>query len=88
MRDISLGMEAGRFRVSDVTQATLGISGVTLSVLAARLHGELGDDAPETAATIALKLLGLPARQAEAISRRPLPEISFGSPDGNRNAAA
>jgi AcrR family transcriptional regulator len=80
-RDIRLGMEAGRFRVGDVTYATLTISGVTLSVLAARLHGELGQDAPENAAVIALKLLGLSARQAEAIASRPLPEIPFGSRD-------
>ena len=88
MRDVSLGIQAGRFRVSDVTQATLGISGVTLSVLAARLHGELGAEAPESAAAIALKLVGLPARQAEAIASRPLPEIPFGSRNGSRDAAA
>ena len=88
MRDVGLGIEAGRFRVSDVTQATLGISGVTLSVLAARLHGELGADAPESAAAIALKLVGLPARQAEAIASRPLPEIPFGNRNGSRDAAA
>ena len=45
----------------------------TLSMLAARLHGEIGADAPEAAATIALKLVGLPARQAEAIASRPPP---------------
>ena len=78
----------GRFRASDVTQATLGIAGVTMSVLAARLHGELGENAPEDAAAIALKLVGLPARQAETIANRPLPKISFGSPNGSRNAAA
>jgi AcrR family transcriptional regulator len=84
MRDISLGIEAGRFRVGDVTYATLAISGVALSVLAARLHGELGADAPENAAAISLKLLGLSARQAEAVANRPLPEI----PVESRNAAA
>jgi AcrR family transcriptional regulator len=88
MRDIRHGMEAGRFRAGDVTQATLATSGVTLSVLAARLHGELGGDAPETAAAIALKLVGLPARQAEAIANRPLPEISFPVRNGSRDAAA
>ena len=31
--------------------------------------------------TIALKLAGLPARQAEAIASRPLPAIPFGSSD-------
>jgi hypothetical protein len=88
MRDVRLGIEVGRFRASDVTQATLGIAGVTMSVLAARLHDELGADAPENAAAIALKLLGLPARQAEAIANRPLPEISFETRNGSRDAAA
>ena len=88
MRDIQLGIEAGRFRVSDVTHASLGISGVTLSVLAARLHGELGADAPECAAAVSLKLLGLPARQAEAIANRALPEIPLGGREGSRHAAA
>ena len=88
MRDVRLGVDAGRFRAGDVTLATLGISGVTLSVLAARLHGELGAEAPETAAAIALKLVGLPARQAKAIATRPLPEIPFGVPRGSRTAAA
>jgi AcrR family transcriptional regulator len=83
-RDIRLGIEAGRFRVGDATHATLAISGVALSVLAARLHGELGPEAPENAAAIALKLLGIPARQADAIAHRPLPAI----PVGSRNAAA
>jgi AcrR family transcriptional regulator len=84
MRDIRLGVDAGRFRVDDVTYAMLAVSGVTLSVLAGRLHGELGADGPENAAAIALKLLGLSSRQAQAIATRPLPEIPFGS----RNAAA
>jgi len=84
MRDIRLGLEAGRFRATDVTYATLAVSGVALSVLAARLHGELREDAPENAAAVALKLLGLSARQAQGIATRPLPEIPFGS----RNAAA
>ena len=84
MRDIRLGVDAGRFRVSDVTYATLAVSGVALSVLAGRLHEELGADAPENAAAIALKLLGLSTPQANAIASRPLPEIPLGS----RNAAA
>jgi AcrR family transcriptional regulator len=84
MRDIRLGIEAGRFRVGDVTYATLAVSGVALSVLAGALHGELGADAPENAATVALRLLGLSARQAQAIAARPLPEIPF----RNANAAA
>ena len=88
MRDIRLGIQAGRFRVLDVTYATVAISGVTLSVLAGRLHGELGEDAPKAAAAIALKLVGVSARQAEAIAGRRLPEIPFENLGGGRNAVA
>ncbi len=88
MRDIRLGVQAGRFRVSDVTYATVAVSGVTLSVLASRLHGELDEDAAKTAAAIALKLVGLSARQAEAVASRPLPEIPFENLGGARNAVA
>ena len=41
-------------------------------------------EAPEAAAAIALKLAGLPARQAEAVASRPLPEL----PQLGENAAA
>jgi hypothetical protein len=44
-------------------------------MVAARLHGELRADAPERAATVVLILLGLPAREARAIARRPLPPL-------------
>jgi AcrR family transcriptional regulator len=88
MRDIRLGVQAGRFRVGDVTTATVAVSGVTLSVLASRLHGELGEDAPKTAAAIALKLVGLSPRQAEAVASRRLPEIPFENLGGSRNAVA
>lgn len=83
-RDVRSGMEAGRFRAGDVTHTTLAIAGSTLSMLAARLQGEIGADAPEAAAAIALKLAGLPARRAAAIANRPLPEL----PPPNENAAA
>jgi AcrR family transcriptional regulator len=78
-RDVRLGLEAGRFRGGDVVHTTLAIAGITLSMLAARLHGEVEADAPEAAATIALKLVGLPARQAETVASRPLPEIPLAS---------
>jgi AcrR family transcriptional regulator len=83
-RDIRVGVESGRFRAGDVTHTTLAIAGATLSMLAARLQGEIGADAPEAAAAIALKLAGLPARRAAAIANRPLPEL----PALDANAAA
>ncbi|MBW1688248.1 MAG: hypothetical protein JRS35_24690, partial [Deltaproteobacteria bacterium] len=45
---------------------------------------EIGAEAPEATAAIALKLAGLPARQAEAVASRPLPEL----PQLGENAAA
>ncbi len=83
-RDIRAGVESGRFRTGDVTHTTVAIGGSTLSMLAARLQGEIGSDAPEVAAAIALKLAGLPARQAEAVANRSLPEL----PQLGKNAAA
>ena len=44
------------------------------------------DDGSEPAPS--LMLPKVPARQAETIANRPLPKISFGSPNGSRNAAA
>jgi AcrR family transcriptional regulator len=80
LRDVRKGVEAGRFRVADGTHVAMAIGGSTLSMLASRLHGDLGEDAPEIAATLALKLVGLPARQADAIAERRLPELPLGSP--------
>ena len=83
-RDIRAGVEAGRFRAGNVTHTSVAIGGSILSMLAARLQGEIGAEAPEAAAAIALKLAGLPARQAEAVASRPLPEL----PQLGENAAA
>ncbi len=42
---------------------------------AGRLHGEIGADAPERAAVVVLRLLGLPAKSASDVAHRPLPPI-------------
>jgi AcrR family transcriptional regulator len=83
-RDIRAGVESGRFRAGNVTHTSVAIGGSILSMLAARLQGEIGAEAPEATAAIALKLAGLPARQAEAVANRPLPEL----PQLGENAAA
>ena len=83
MRDIRLGIEAGRFRVSNVTYAASAISGVTLSFLPA-VSTESSVRMRREAAAIVLELVGISARQAEAIASRSLPQIPFGS----RNAPA
>jgi AcrR family transcriptional regulator len=76
-RDVRIGIERGRFKVEDPQAALLAAGGTVLAIIAGRLHGELGDDAPERAATIVLTLLGLPAREARRIAHRRLPAIAL-----------
>lgn len=78
-RDIRVGAEAGRFRVADPVAAGLAVGGTVLAAVSGRLTGDLGDDAPERAATIVLTIVGLDADEAAAVARRPLPPI--GIPD-------
>ena len=74
-RDIRIGIDARRFRVEDVPAATLAAGGAVLATIAARLHGEIGEDAGERAAAVVLGLLGVAAGEARRIARRPLPAI-------------
>jgi AcrR family transcriptional regulator len=75
-RDIRIGVDAGRFDLDDVPAATFGAAGTVLAICAARLHGALPADAPERAATLVLRLLGLPAGEARRLANRPLPAIA------------
>ena len=75
-RDIRIGVERRRFKVEDPPAAMLAAGGAILGIIAGRLHGEIGADAPERAAAVVLKLLGLPAREASRIANRRLPAIA------------
>jgi AcrR family transcriptional regulator len=75
-RDVRTGVAAGRFKVEDPIVTMLAAGGAILAVIAGRLHGEIGRDAPERAAAVVLKLLGVPAREARHIANRPLPAIA------------
>src|SRR3989442_13681195 len=75
-RDIRIGVEERRFKVDDPPAAMLAAGGAILAIIAARLHGEIGHDAPERAAALVLKLLGLPAGEARRVASRPLPAIA------------
>ena len=79
-RDIKLGVESKRFAVDDPVAAGLAAGGAILALMAARLHGDIGDDAGERAAALVLRLLGLPAAEARAIAHRPLPAIETDEP--------
>ncbi|TMA55490.1 MAG: helix-turn-helix transcriptional regulator [Deltaproteobacteria bacterium] len=75
-RDVGTGAKAGRFKVDDLVGTMLAAGGAILAIIAGRLQGEIGDDAPERAAAVVLKLLGLPAREASQVANRPLPAIA------------
>ena len=79
-RDIQVGVDAGRFAVDDHPAATLAAAGTVLAICAARLHGTIGADAPERAATLLLRLLGVTPAEARRIARRPLPTITLPEP--------
>ena len=75
-RDIRIGLERGRFEANDPLAVMLAAGGTILAIIAARLQGEIGEDAPERAAMVVLSLVGLRAKEAAKIARRPLPAIS------------
>jgi AcrR family transcriptional regulator len=72
-RDLELGIEAGRFAVADVPSALLAFGGAVLAMMQGRLDGLTGDGAAERTAGYVLRMLGVPAAEADAIAQRPLP---------------
>ena len=78
-RDIAKGIAAGRFKVDDERAVVLAAGGVALAMIAGRLHGALGDDAPERGAHMVLQLLGLTAKDAAKVATRPLPDVRIPS---------
>ena len=76
-RDIRLGVESGRLQADDLEATLFAVGGIVLSIMAARLKGELESEAPERAAILALHLLGIPNPEAREIAHRPLPPLDF-----------
>lgn len=76
-RDVRIGLEQRRFKADDPVATTLAAAGAILTFIAARLHGDMGDDTPERAATVVLGMLGIPAREAKQIANRRLPTITL-----------
>ena len=74
-RDVRTGVAAGRFEAEDLVATMLAAGGTILAIIAGRLRGEIGADAPERAAAVVLKLLGLAGKEASEVARRPLPAI-------------
>jgi AcrR family transcriptional regulator len=72
-RDLRLGIRNGRFSVVDEPTALRVLTGATLTVIRAVLEGAAGARAGERLAEQILRMLGVPAREAGEIVRRPLP---------------
>ena len=92
MRDLQRGVAAGRFRSDDPLITLLTVGGTAAGAIAAelelaaegatvrRMAKQLGfevESIPERAAAAALRVLGVPAAEADEIARRPLPEIEL-----------
>jgi AcrR family transcriptional regulator len=76
LRDIRAGQAAGRFAVPDAEVALSAVAGGLLGLLrlAQRRPGQLDADAVDRFAEAALRLLGVPAEDAERLGALPLPE--------------
>ena len=70
---IQRGLAAGRFHAEDPDVVITAVGGVLLAVLHGMLEGNLGDDAPERAAGLCLRLLGVGAEEAAVIAGQQLP---------------
>jgi AcrR family transcriptional regulator len=82
-RDVSLGIDAGRFHVEDLPLAMAMVGGALLG-LGQLLQNEPDRDDAAAADTVTehvLQLLGMPADEAHRICRKPLPDLaSLGRP--------
>jgi AcrR family transcriptional regulator len=74
---VQRGVNAGRFGAEDPQMEAIAVGGTVLAAISAVLHGEIKKDAPERVATVCLTLLGLPAKEAAEIARRPLPKLKL-----------
>jgi AcrR family transcriptional regulator len=81
LRDLRMGLEQKRFRISSERAAMDLIAGTVLQAMRTVLAGEGGrSHASATAATV-LRGLGMPYDEAEEVARRPLPALRVKLPD-------
>ena len=75
-RDVSRGIETGRFALANAASAGSVLSGAVIGALSGRLEGTLDDADLDDAVEYLLRLLGVPAGEAQDIAHRPLPRLS------------
>jgi AcrR family transcriptional regulator len=76
-RDIKAGIKAGRFDIADLEFTVVAIGGAVIAVARGLFLEEIRADAPERAAAVILRLLGLSPHEAREIATRPLPDIAL-----------
>lgn len=77
-RDVSRGIESGRFAIDNYDAAAALMSGAVIGALSDRLEGKLDDRDLDDATQYMLCLLGVPPDEAHEIAHRPLPELGLG----------
>ena len=74
-RDLSRGMESGRFSLDNPVAAATLLSGAIIGALGGRLEKTLGVADLDDAVEYLLRLLGVPSGEARDIAHRPLPDL-------------
>jgi len=74
-RDVSRGIETGRFSLTNVKAASSLLGGAMIGALSGRLDGTLDDADLDDAVEYLLRLLGVPDEEARDIAHRPLPRL-------------
>jgi AcrR family transcriptional regulator len=74
-RDVSRGVETGRFTLDNLAAAAALLSGAVIGALAGRLENTLGDGDLDDAVEYLLRLLGVPGTEARDIAHLPLPDL-------------
>jgi AcrR family transcriptional regulator len=74
-RDVSRGIESGRFALANPAAASSLLGGAVIGALSGRLEGTLDDADLDDAVEYLLRLLGLSAGEAKDIAHRPLPPL-------------
>jgi hypothetical protein len=74
MRDLLRGIESGRFTPRDMPSALVVIGGAMVAAMQGRLLGVLGAPADHLIAEHLLRMLGVPADEAQRIASLPLGE--------------
>lgn len=85
MRDLVRGIESGRFTPRDMPSALVVIGGAVVAAMQGRLLGMLGAPADHLIAEHLLRMLGVPAGEAQRIASLPLGEAV--AEDARRSAS-